>query len=398
MTSAPGFTVRVRPAIAADDRVRLAADVRSPGLGERELWYEIDAARADWLTDRADPFVVATLLLAMTERRDLTVTGAPVDAVLLRNLAEFQRIWHAWFGYPMVEVLAETSAPALPAPENVLAFSGGADAAFSAWFHTRGDGRASRPVTAAMMIFGIDIPLTEPDGFARASARSRRLVDDLGLEFVTVATNAWTLPVPVPHYTGMGVAAALHSLGGRFGAGLIPSTAAYEDLVVPLNTSPVSDWLLGAARFDIVHSGALFNRFEKLRLLAPWPEAMAGLRVCLLDPRRDRNCGKCNKCMLTLAAFRIVGVEPACFDRPVTGDELLRWARTLPSTRYYVQEGSYLLEGAADRGLDEPWVRALARRVRTVQVKDAVRAAWPGLATGVADLHRRAARFLATRG
>ncbi|MFA5886021.1 MAG: hypothetical protein WDA60_19380, partial [Acidimicrobiia bacterium] len=335
MTSDAGFAVRVRPVATTGDRVRMAADVQSPGLGEQELWYETDTSRADWLTDRADPFVVATLLLAMAEERDLTVTGAPVDPVLLRNLAEFQRIWHAWFGYPMVEVHAEVGTAGLPAAENVLAFSGGADAAFSAWFHTRGDAQASRPVQAAMMIFGIDIPVTEPDGFARASARSRRIVDSRGLEFVTVATNAWELPVSVPHFTGMGVAAALHTLGGRFGAGLIPSTAAYEDLVVPLNTSPVSDWLLGASRFEIVHSGALFNRFEKLRVLTDWPEAMANLRVCLLDPRRDHNCGKCNKCMLTLAAFRIVGVEPACFDRPVTDEELLRWSRNLPSARYY---------------------------------------------------------------
>ena len=398
MTSAPGFAVRVRPPTVTGDRVRLAADVTSPALGERELWYETDAARTDWLTDRADPFLVATLLLAMIEGGDLTVTGAPVDPVLLRNLVEFQRIWQAWYGYPMVAVHAETAAPDLPASESVTAFSGGADAAFSAWFHTRGDGHASRPVQAAMMIFGMDIPLSEPEGFARAAARSRRLVDDLGLEFVAVATNAWTLPVPVPHYTGMGVAAALHVLGGRFGAGLIPSTAAYADLVVPLNTSPVSDWLLGASRFDVVHSGASFNRFEKLRVLAEWPAAMDGLRVCLLDPRHDRNCGKCNKCMITLAAFRIVGVEPACFDRPVTGDELLAWARTLPSAPYYVQEGSYLVQGASDRGLEEPWVRALARRIRTAQVKDAVRAAFPGFATRTAELHRRALQLRPTRG
>jgi hypothetical protein len=195
----------------------------------------------------------------------------------------------------------------------------------------------------------------------------------------------------------MGVAAALHVLGGGFGAGLVPSTAAYADLVVPMNSSPVSDWLLGGSRFEIVHDGAASNRFEKLRALVEWPEAMESLRVCLYDPRRDRNCGKCNKCMLTRTAFRILETDPPGFDGSVTADELRRWAPTLPSVRYYVQEGSILVQAARARGIDEPWVGALDRRIRTVHVKDAVRAAWPELATRAAALHRRVARARATR-
>ena len=397
MTATGGFEVRVLPPGIADDRMRLRAEVTSPALGDRELWFEVGEARAGAVTDRADPFVVSTLLLAMAEGADLHVSGAPVDPVLRRNLVEFQRIWSAWFGYDTVEIHAEVAPAGNPAPASVVAFSGGADSAFSAWWHASGRAGPDRPLRGAMMIHGIDIPVTETVGFAGAVARSRRMVDSLGLELAVVATNAWTLPVPIGHFTGMGVAAALHVLGGQFGAGLVPSTATYRDLVVPLNTSPVSDWLLGSSRFEIVHDGARYNRLEKLRFLSEWPEAMDSLRVCLDDPRHDRNCGVCHKCMMTLAAFRVLGVEPRCFDRMPTGDELRGWARTLPSRPYYLQEGSFLLAAAAERDVDEPWVRTLRRRVRTAYTKQAVRAAWPGLADGAASLHRRARSALPTR-
>ena len=44
------------------------------------------------------------------------------------------------------------------------------------------------------------------------SARARRMTDALGIELVVVETNAWTLPVPIAHYTGTGIAAALHGV------------------------------------------------------------------------------------------------------------------------------------------------------------------------------------------
>jgi hypothetical protein len=385
----PCVEVTVAPARSVDGAYRRTAEVRSPRLGTRELWYAVDDAHAGAVTDRADPFVVATLIHAMGEGRDLVVRGAPVDAGLLHHLREFQRVWNVWYGLSVVDIQAETSASSTPPAAAVVAFSGGADSAFSAWWHTRGDGGNDPPLRTAMMMHGIDIPLSEPDGFSRAAARARRMTDDLGLELVVVSTNAWSLPVPIDEYTGMGVSAGLHVLAGAHSAGFVPSTATYRDLVVPLNSSPVSDWLLSSSAFAIVHDGARYNRLEKLRMLAAWPEAMGALRICLVDPRHDRNCGVCNKCMLTLTAFRVIGVEPACFDHIPSADELRRWARTLPTMDYYLQEGTFLVDAATEKGLREPWVGALRNRIRGAHLKNGVRHAFPRFADGVATAHRR---------
>lgn len=391
----PRFEVTIAPARSEGGRVRRSAAVTSPRLGARDLWYEVDEAHAPLIDGRADPFVVATLLHAMAEGCDLVVRGAPTDPTLLRNLVEFRRIFNAWWpGFAAVDVDAESGTARRGPSAAVVAFSGGADSAFSAWWHTRGDGGHDPPLRTAMMLRGVDIPLTDHAGFAGAAARARRMVDVLGLEFVVVSTNAWTLPIRIREYTGVGVCAGLHLLGGGHSAGLIPSTAAYEDLVVPLNSSPVSDWLLGSSALAIVHDGARYNRLEKLRMLAGWPDAMATLRVCLSHPDHDRNCGECNKCMMTLTAFRIIGVEPSCFDRMPSGDELRRWARTLPSTEYYLQEGRFLVDAATARGIDEPWVGALRNRIRRAHLKDGVRNAFPGFSGGVANAHRRVDRAL----
>ena len=381
--------VDVRPPHVANGTWRRTAELRSPELGTQQLWYEVDAAHASLTSERADPFVLATLILAMAQRRALVVTGAPVDAGLVRNLVEFQRIWEAWWDYEPVPVAVDPVTDSSPASARVVTFSGGADSTFSAWWHTLGDGGDEPPLRGAMMVRGIDIPLTDPIGFSGAAARGRRMSDALGLEHVVVATNTWELPVPEEHYTGMGIAAALHVLAGGFGAGLIPSTATYRDLVVPLNSSPVSDWRLGGAAFRIEHDAAQYNRFEKLRYLATWPEAMDSFRVCLQDPRHDRNCGVCNKCMMTLTAFHIIGVEPTCFDRVPTTDDIHRWARTIPRNRYYLQEGSFLVDAADAAGLDEPWVSALRTRIRVARLKDGVRSAFPELAERAASAHRR---------
>ena len=56
-----------------------------------------------------------------------------------------------------------------------------------------------------------------------------------------------------------------------------------------------------------------------------------------------------------------------------------------------------LVDAATERGVTEPWVRALHNRIRVAQIKDGIRAAWPGLATGAATAHRRIAQGITRR-
>ena len=211
--------VQVMPRVVERGRVRVSARVCSPGRDGDELWYTLDERHADSVVGRADPFVLVALALALHERRGLRVGGAAVSASLLRNLEEFQRVWHAWYDHPVVEITAdeESADGSRPVPA-VVTFSGGLDSAFSAYWHARGGGRRDRDLRAAVMLHGVDIPRADATGFRGAAERSRRMLDSLGLDLVTVETNAWDF-LASREFLALGLGAGLHLLGARFGTG-----------------------------------------------------------------------------------------------------------------------------------------------------------------------------------
>ena len=343
---------------------RRSARLRSPLRLDEEMWFEVDADHAELLVDRADPFAVAALLFAMREGCDLRISGAGVSRSLLRNLERFEEVWNAWFDLPIVDILAEPE-PDTDGPEaSVVAYSGGVDSAFSVYRAVTAPRRYERPVGAALMVRGMDIPLADPPGFRSAAARSRAMLDPLGVELVTLETNAFELRPPAPsHFTAMGLASVLHAVSDSFSAGVVSSTDAYAVLTLPLDGTPLSDPLLGRAGFELVHEGAAWNRLEKLRVLSESEEALANLRVCLDDPRHDRNCGRCRKCISTYISLQVLGVTPSCFDPPPSPAAVLRWVRHFSNHRIYVNEMRAVVAEADRRGFDAPWVGAARRRI-----------------------------------
>ncbi len=390
--------VRVAPPVSTDHgTVRLSARLRSPARHDEALWYEVAGLDESAVVDRADPFLVACVALAMREPADVRIVGAPVSPSLLRNLEEFETIWHAWFDLPVVDLDAESTRADPQPASTITAFSGGVDSAFTVWRALHDPPRHGRRLDAALMIHGMDIPVTRVDAFQRASARVRRMLDGTGLPLVTVATNAWALlPEGRTHFPGVGVAAALHTVGGRFGAGLVPSTASYRE-ALKLDSTPTSDWLLGSDAFAVVHDGAGFERLAKVRELAKWDAALDDLRVCLEDPRGDRNCGRCRKCILTHLEFRVAGVELRCFEDPPTEAVVTSWARRFSSAPYYVGGMGEVLREAAVQGIDEPWVRVARRRHRMLVARDVFAQLSPDTAARVDGAYRRLAGLVSRR-
>ena len=398
MSTRPLGELRIAPPRPEAGRLRLSAELHAPNGARDELWYEIDEYAQGALVDSADPFVTAFLPLAMRRGHDLRVVGGGVSPSLVENLARFQEVWHAWHGLPIVSVVAdeEHERAERPGPA-VTSFSGGVDSAFTAWRHTRGTAPRGPKLTAALMLHGVDIPIANVVGFTRSAARSRRMLDSLGLDLVTVRTNVFAVAGGRDYPIAAGLASGFHLLGARFGTGLVPSTTSYRHLVFPLGSSPVSDALLGSDRLEVVHDGAGDERFDKIAQLATWDEALDSLRVCLSDPQHHRNCGRCVKCMMLLLTFRVLGVTPRCFDTPPSDDEILAWIPSLPSRPLDVQDAWTLVEQAARRGIDEPWTRALRRKLLVIRTKEAVRRGAPAWSARVTDVHRRVARALRSR-
>jgi protein-arginine kinase activator protein McsA len=125
--------------------------------------------------------------------------------------------------------------------------------------------------------------------------------------------------------------------------------------------------MLSSNAFQIVHDGAAFPRLDKMREITKWPEAMQNLRVCWQGNQKDRNCGRCEKCVRTILNFRILGVGlPECFEQDVTDDQI----RNIRVTSGPLTEMERVLEAAKSAGISASWVQALESCIRRNQLQE----------------------------
>lgn len=351
--------------IEREDQLLVGATLEHPGGARWRLWYRLPAGHRPALARGCDPFVLGALFAAMRAPADLVVHGEASPS-LLANLEEFQHAWSTWAQAELSRIAItadrETEQPRSARPAAVMAFSGGADSAFTAWRHRSGQaGRQRRDLQAGVLVHGFDIPLGQADIFAGAAERAGRMLASIGMEMIPVATNYREQGGEWPITFGAGLASCLMLLQGRFGEGLIASGYSYKNFSAPDGSNPLSDWMMSSDSFRIIHDGAAFYKADKLRAISAWPEAMKHLRVCYEGERLDRNCCRCQKCVWTILTFRMLGLGlPECFERDISSLEILRM-------RYpeagQVQSMRRLVARLKAESCSASWVRALQASV-----------------------------------
>jgi hypothetical protein len=356
--------------------------IDAPGRPPRQLWYRVLFPEGWRLTESLDPFVPVPLFEAMRSRLPLHVEG-DVSPSLLANLEEFQRFWARWYPerFVPVDVTAEREHEQ-PAgePGAVMAFSAGLDSCFTAYRHAMGEaGRQGQTLRAGVMAHGFDIPI-EDDGYGAAADSAEAMLASVGVPLVRVATNVRHVEHAWDDAVGAAVASVLHLLQPNAQVGLVPGSMP-PDLQVLWGSNPISDPLLSSDPFRIVEDGPSITRPEKVKAIAEWPAAMEGLRVCWASPHRDRNCGRCGKCVRTIMCFRAVGVPiPSSFEREPTDAEIRRQP---PLDRLSQPFHRMPLDAATQAGIDDGWVRAARkvwRRTKRHELLNAVRAHFRRLA------------------
>jgi len=346
-----------------DGLIEASVRVEAPGCAAETLWYRLPAIHESSIPESLDPFVIGILFCAMCRGIDLQVHGAASPS-LLRNLEEFQAAWNGWnpARYHRIQIQADTEREDEPAANDEVAmtFSGGLDSCFTAWRHVKGElGRRKRALQAAVMVHGFDIPLAEVEAFERAAENSRQLTGNIGLELIPVTCNIREFEHEWQQSHGAGLASCLHLLRNRFPAALIAGSHAYSGLRFPWGSNPVTDPLLSSASLSLVYDGADFTRREKAREVAKWSEAMARMRVCWEGEHKDRNCGRCLRCIGTAICFA-VEQKPIPTSLPIgsleTAIGALESVHIKPVSLTRLEE---LLVVAKDSRIKEPWVAAL---------------------------------------
>jgi hypothetical protein len=347
------------------DTITANVVIEAPGIAglpnRMELWYRLPAEHRSAIITSADPFVIATLFLAMQNSVHLNVHGE-VSPSLLRNLEEFQDAWSAWLPgeYSKIEIHVDAERENLPQKSEraIVAFSGGLDSSFSALRHSQGlCGRWRRNVAAGLLVHGLDIPLDDVCAMEKNVGKAKTALDRLGLTLIPLATNFRAIVENWEDSHGAAIASCLTMLARGHTTGLIGNTWVYSSLRFPWGSNPISDPLMSSDTFTIVHDGAGFSRTEKVRQIAQYPELANNLRVCWQGRHRDRNCGHCEKCIRTILDFRVTGHGlPLSFPHDVTDDDIDSLSLTNPAHLVHLKG---ILAEARRISLTGSWLDAL---------------------------------------
>jgi hypothetical protein len=352
--------------VESDGVICAGAMMEKKGQKPFHLWFRVPAKYSDALSKTCDPFVVAAIFPAMREASRLVVHGE-VSSSLMRDLGEFQAIWSSWLpeSYAEVGISAESEHQTTVQSKRqkaIMAFSGGLDSCFTAYRHTKGSsGRQQRALSAGVMVHGFDIPLKDMSTFALAEAKSRVILDSIGVELIPMATNYRDMGDRWDNVHGAAVASCLEMLQNGYECGLVAASFTYDSLHlnIPWGSNPLSDRLLSTDDFAIVNDGSRFSRIEKLKQISHWPEAMEHMRVCWEGKSLERNCCQCEKCVRGILSCHSLGLDlPKCFDRGVSVEQVI--SLKVPDLAILFEYQCMLL-AARERGIKTRLIRAMEK-------------------------------------
>lgn len=293
-------------------RVRFEAAVRYDDGRRETVWVGVPPEAESDADARGDAWVCALLPLAVAGREPLR-SALPVDGRLLENLGRVMEVWRGWDpALVPVEIECDTASPGAAGTADAAFFSGGVDSMFTVLCE-----RDRLPATEGVeldrliTVHGFDIPLAERAAFRRLETRHRGFAEARGFTLVPAATNLretrWTEADWATLAHGAGFAAVAHALAPGIRSVRLASSSGVRDLR-PWGSHPHTDPLFASSRLAIVHDGAQVRRLDKLARIAEDPAALADLRVCWRS-RTDRNCGRCVKCLRTLAGLELLGAR-----------------------------------------------------------------------------------------
>jgi hypothetical protein len=280
-------------------------------IGERTtgVWMRTDSP----VTPNADAALAAAALPAMRQGGRLRMTG-PVSPRMLRGQREFQAVQRAWsLDWPFTEPLQEVEVSAPVRELGVVVPKGRAAAFFSGGVDSWGTVLDNPDLTDLIFVRGFDLAHEGPQTALgdEVEGRLREAAAELGLPLHVVTTNLRELSdpqVPWDIYYGCALDAVALFLGPLFDRVLIAGDADYE-IQGRWGNNWLVDRLWSTEAVEIVGDGGRRSRMDRLRRLTGNPTACRSLRVCWENPDRTYNCGRCQKCLMTLIPLEAIGAR-----------------------------------------------------------------------------------------
>jgi hypothetical protein len=291
-------------------RVTLQGDV-----GGEQLYWNMPDQPA--VAMRGEPFIAALLVPAMTTGRDLRLPrDVPVDQAFLRSIDALQTIFERWFtGLRRVTIDASETASAPATSGRYAGYSGGVDSSYTVM-------RLGSALDGTVLVDGIEYSEPQERLMAEVEERLRAEMESRGLPLIRVATNTKLVGRRLgghwPQFIGGSLASVPHAIGAA--EYWVAGSNSWENLR-PYGSHPITDPMWSSASVTIRHHGADARRIDKLRALLDAPQLLGALRVCFQG--KGYNCGTCQKCLMTSAALRALGIQANAVP-PLADPRLLR--------------------------------------------------------------------------
>jgi len=344
-------------------------------LNENELWFQFPKTVNAPESDDCDSYLLAMLMDGMLEGRNIVIKGS-VSRKLLSNLTEFQSALNkrSLNMYKIVQMEADTiKEDGTSVPGAVCAFSGGVDATFSVWRNSQNkNSYRSQKINFCSLVHGFDIPLSDVKAFDNALTAASKTLSDINLEIIPIRTNYRKITkVNWEHGCGAALVGTLSNFKRLAGTCLVGSSEPYDSLVMPWGSCPLTDHLLSSDGFTVIHDGASHNRTEKVNEIADWITGVNNLRVCWQGHLKDRNCGKCEKCLRTSLNFLACNQPiPKCFPESIVMEKELK--HIVLGNDLVRAEWNQILEYANRNNINSNWKMALSRVVRRKSAIDII--------------------------
>jgi hypothetical protein len=311
--------VRVRDFCQLEAWVTLESMKSDPFL----LWYRFPL---DYITAVSvglnDAFVAVLLTPAMLLGERIRIDGA-VSGQLMQSLPLLQAIYQEWNeGFSIISVestdLDLSVASERRAGGVSLFFSLGVDSFYSLLKNNRDHPNDEKTIDNLLFVRGLDIAIDDPkvDGLFNMSVQNaKRVADQFRKKLLVASTNLRNFTNKYVSWGKTGHGAALASIALALGEGFtevkIASTYDWEHLF-PWGSHPKLDPLWSNGKVLLSHDGCEATRLDKTRLVSRDPIALETLRVCYENPDSLYNCGRCRKCLRTMAELQQCGALERC--------------------------------------------------------------------------------------
>ena len=202
--------------------------------------------------------------------------------------------------------------------------------------------------------------LAERELDARVRARLGEAAAALGKPLITVETNLRELSdeyVPWVAYFGSALAAVARMHASLLSRVYLASALTYGYLFEN-GAHPLLDHLWNRPGLELVHDGAHLSRTQKVEAIAGDAVVRRTLRVCWQSDTGELNCGRCEKCLRTMATLEVLGVR-AAFETFPDDLDLDAIAAIKPANRPEVAYWQELLELATSHGADSALMDAV---------------------------------------